>query len=104
MMYPKPKKRRKLRAKNNPKPTENSICEVCGKTYAETHEIFFGKHRQLSIKYHIQALLCAEHHRGPFGPHLCKQRDLELKRRGQKFFEQYFGHDEFMRLFGRNYL
>jgi hypothetical protein len=103
-MYPKPKHRKKLRAKNNPKPTENSVCEVCGKTYAETHEIFFGPLRQLSIKYGIQALLCAEHHRGPYGPHQNKQRDIELKQRGQMFFEQYYGHEKFMELFGRNYL
>lgn len=103
-MYPKPKKRKK-RAKNNPVPTFGARCEVCGNPYAETHEIFYGTgQRQLSIKYGIQALLCAEHHRGANGPHHNRERDLELKRRGQRDFEQWHGHEKFMELFGRNYL
>jgi hypothetical protein len=95
---------KKHRAKNNPKPTVNCICEVCGKPFAECHEIFFGPLRQLSIKYGIQAYLCNEHHQGKFGPHQCKRRDLELKQQGQAWFERLYGHDEFMRIFGRNYL
>ncbi len=103
MMYPKPKIK-KHRAKNNPKPTANSICEVCGKPYSETHEIFFGIHRQLSIQYGLQVCLCLEHHRGPNGPHHNRDRDLELKQRGQRFFEHCHGRQRFMELFGRNYL
>lgn len=104
-MYPKPPKKTKKYTKRNPVPNENSKCEVCGVGYAETHEIFFnpGK-RQLSIKYGLQASLCAEHHRGPTGPHHNRERDLELKRRGQRNFEQWHGHEKFMELFGRNYL
>lgn len=104
MMYPKPPKKPKKRAKNNPRPTENSKCEVCSNSFAETHEIFYGPLRQLSIKYGLQALLCAEHHRGPTGPHHNRERDLELKRRGQKQFEQWHGREAFLRIFGRNYL
>lgn len=109
-MFSKPKYKSKSKTKRNPMPTENSICEKCweeGKItpYAETHEIFYGTgQRQLSIEYGIQALLCAEHHRGPNGPHHNRERDLELKRRGQKSFEQWHGHEKFMELFGRNYL
>jgi hypothetical protein len=95
---------RKRRAKNNSRPTENSIREVCGKPYAELHEIFYGPHRQLSIKHGLQAHLCYDHHQGPLGPHKCKARDLELKQQGQIWFERLYGHSEYMRLFGRNYL
>jgi hypothetical protein len=102
-MYPKPKIK-KLRAKNNPKPTFETKCEVCGKPYAETHEIFYGQHRQLSIKYGIQALLCPEHHRGPTGPHMNRERNLELKQRGQTWFERMYGHEKWMQEFGRDYL
>jgi hypothetical protein len=93
-----------MKAKNNPKPTADSICSVCEKPFAETHEIFFGPHRQLSIKHGIQVHLCAEHHRGPSGPHQNAQRNLQLKQQGQAWFERLYGHDEFMRIFGRNYL
>lgn len=104
MMYFKPKRHKKHRATNSV-PTFEARCEVCGKPYAETHEIFYGTgHRQLSIKYGIQALLCAEHHRGPFGPHQNRKRDLELKQRGQKFFEMFYTREEFMKIFGRSYL
>lgn len=102
-MFPKPKLK-KHRAKNNKKPTENSICEVCGMPFAETHEIFFGKHRQLSIEYGLQALLCPKHHLGPTGPHQCRERDIELKKRGQEWFERLYGHDKFMEVFGRDYI
>lgn len=105
MMYPKPKCRKKPRAKNNLKPTENSLCEVCCTPYAETHEVFYGTgQRQLSIRYGLQAILCAEHHRGSNGPHHNRERDLELKKREQKRFERLHGHEKFMKLFGRNYL
>lgn len=103
MMYPKPKIKSK-RPLNNPKPTEDSLCKVCGRPYAETHEIFFGKYRQKSIHYGMQIPLCDEHHRGPDGPHQSRKRDLELKRRGQIVFEYFWSHEEFMREFGRNYL
>jgi hypothetical protein len=102
-MFEKPKSK-KHRAKNNPRPTADSICEVCGAMFAETHEIFFGKHRQLSIKYGIQVHLCTEHHRGPAGPHLNLRRNLELKQQGQRWFERLYGHEKFMKEFGRNYL
>ncbi len=105
MMYPKPPKKTKKYTKRNPVPTENSKCEVCGAGYAETHEIFYGPgNRKLSIKYGLQALLCAEHHRGMEGPHNNRKRDLELKRREQRAFEQWHGRSEFLRIFGRNYL
>jgi hypothetical protein len=102
-MFPKPKIK-KHRAKNNPVPTYESKCEVCYKPYSETHEIFFGNDRQLSIKHGLQILLCNEHHQGKFGPHQCRQRDIELRQQGQMWFEKLYGHDEFMRVFRRNYL
>jgi hypothetical protein len=97
-------KTRKHHPPNNPIPTFESKCEVCGRPYAETYEIFFGQYRQLSIKYGLQALLCPEHHRGKYGPHNNRTRDLELKQQGQQWFEKLYGRNKFMLVFERNYL
>lgn len=105
---PKPKPHKKRRPKNNPKPTIDRKCEYggCGRPYAERHEVFFGTGlRQLSIKYGLHKDLCPEHHRGDLGPHQCREYDLQLKREAQAKFEAEHGdRDEFMRLFGKNYL
>lgn len=106
MMLPKPKKKRK-RAKNNPKPTANDICQYpgCGRPFAQLHEVFFGSgRRQLSIKYGLQVRLCAEHHLGVLGPHQNREYDLQLKREAQAKFERIHSRVEFVRIFGRNYL
>jgi len=106
MVEPLPKpKIKKHRARNNPRPTADRICKVCGRPYAERHEVFFGTgQRQLSIKYKLQIDLCAEHHRGPNGPHFNREVDLKYKREFQMKFEQEYSREEFIRLFGRNYL
>ena len=103
---PKPKHKRK-KAKNNPLPTAEDYCEVCGKPYAALHEIFGGKNRQLSIKYGLQVRLCYEHHNKPGGmnPHHNKAINDRLKREGQRKFESLYGsREDFIRIFGKNYL
>lgn len=74
------------------------------KPYSERHEIFFGKNRQLSIKYGLQIDLCYEHHQGDNGPHHNRTVDLQYKREAQAKFEQMNSREEFVRIFGRNYL
>lgn len=101
--YPKPKKRRK-RAKNNPKPTAEDACRYCSAIYASTHEVFEGTgRRQLSIKHKMQVKVCDKCHKDIMS-HPLAGRDLALKKEYQAKFEQEHGHDEFMRIFGRNYL
>ncbi len=105
--YPKPTHKRRKRAKNNPTPTVNDICEVCGRSYAAQHEIFFGeKHRRLSQMYGLTKRLCYEHHNRPGGenPHFNKAIDNQYKQEGQKRFEAAYGHEVWMQVFRRNYL
>jgi hypothetical protein len=108
MMYPKPKYKKQRRAVNNPLPTIDDICEVCGKPYAHNHEIFFGTgERQLSIKYKLKKRLCYEHHNMDSGmnPHFNKAIDDEYKREGQGKFERLYGtREDFVRIFGKSYL
>lgn len=105
MMIPKPKYKKQRKAKNNPVPTDQDLCMVCLKPYAELHEIFYGPDRQKSIKYKLQVRLCGEtHHRiGPEAVHNNKEFDLSLKRMGQVMFEDKYGHELFMQVFGKNY-
>ena len=104
--FPKPKIYKQRRAKNNPKPTINDICIQCGRPFAETHEVFYGRgKRQLSIKYKMQAKLCCMCHKdAPYSVHKNKEMDLILKRKYQRIFEKQYGHEKFMEVFGRNYL
>lgn len=37
-------------------------CQICGRPYAERHEMFGGSNRQISIREGFQVDLCREHH------------------------------------------
>lgn len=108
LAFPKPKcnKGNSKRAKNNPKPTIYDHCAVCGRPYAELHEVFHGNgNRQNSIKYGMQVRLCEEHHRtGKDAVHNNREFDLHLKQKYQAIFEETHSREEFVRIFGKNYL
>ena len=49
--------------------------------------------------------MCQPHHRdSKEGVHFNKDLDLELKKLAQKRFEEKYGHEKFMAIFGKNYL
>lgn len=105
MQYPKPKYKSKHKVRNNPKPTANDFCAICGQPYAELHEIFYGPLRQKSIEYKLQKRLCERHHRlGKDAVHNNPEFDNKLKMEYQQKFEAEHGHEEWMLQFGRNYL
>lgn len=81
-------------------------CWVCGNPHTEEHHVFFGNPgRALSTKYGLTVRLCAAHHRNSkVGVHFNKALDNELKQWGQEVFENQYSHEEFMRVFGKNYL
>lgn len=104
---PKPKTRKgnSRRAKNNPKPTICDRCIVCGRPYAELHEVFHGPNRQNSIRYGMQIRLCEKHHRtGKDAVHNNREFELQLKRKYQAIFEETHSREEFVRIFGKSYL
>ena len=103
--YPKPLKKKKHRAKNNPRPTIDSICEICGERFAELHEIFPGKNRQLSIKYKMQIHLCPLHHR--IGHEAIHNNIIfrdKMQKKHQKKFNKMYPDLDFEKIFGKNYL
>ena len=81
-------------------------CWFCHKReYLHKHEVFFGTaNRKKSIKYGMVVALCPEHHNmSSQGVHHNRRRDLELKRYAQKVFEEKYGHEKFMEVFGKSY-
>lgn len=94
---------------------EKGFCYRCGRAgKTEKHHIFGGANRKLSEKYGLTVYLCHEcHNEPPNGAHFSKETADWLHRIGQQAFEvnQFKdgktweeARDEFMKLFGKNYL
>lgn len=81
-------------------------CFFCGRTdRLQDHHIFFGeKNRKHSEKYGLKVWLCVEHHTGKESVHRSAAMDKVLKMRAQAKFEETHSREEFMRIFGKNYL
>ena len=81
-------------------------CYMCGATVGlEEHHIFTSSNRKKSEKYGYKVRLCSNHHRGsPDGIHHNRKFDLLLRRIAQEYFEETNTRQEFINLFGRNYL
>lgn len=80
-------------------------CYLCSKPKEHLHEILYGKNRINSIKYNFVIPLCANHHTGKDGIHFNKNLDLYYKQLCQIYFEKNIGSsEEFIKIFGKNYL
>lgn len=60
--FPKPTKTKSRKKYNGWKNKPERVCYVCGRPYAERHEIFGGSNRQISIEEGFQVDVCPEHH------------------------------------------
>lgn len=78
---------------------------MCGNPNVEEHHVIYGtNHRKLSEKFGLKVYLCNKHHTGSEGVHHNKVLDDTLKQYAQKKFEEKYSHEEFMKIFKRNYL
>lgn len=76
-------------------------CYLCGRVEAlEVHHCLHGSYRKMADKYGLTVYLC----------HWCHARlhdhgdyDRDLQELAQIHFEKIYGHNEFMRLFGKNF-
>lgn len=84
----------------------DETCEICGRYPTEVHHVFFGTaNRKLSEKWGMVARLCPKCHKdGKLAAHRCRETDLMLKMRYQRIFEETHSREEFVKIFGRNYL
>ncbi len=81
-------------------------CWLCGTTIdLHRHHVFGGSaNRAKSEKYGLTVYLCAPHHNmSASGVHFDKAFDRQLKAWAQGKFEEIYGHEKFMDVFGRNY-
>lgn len=114
---------KKLRKKERVKDSERfsvmtndfNHCYICGNfgkiknvpdvLKLDLHEIFFAGNREKSKYYGLVVPLCHEKcHQGSNGVHSNRELDLALKRRGQEEFERLYPGEDFLEVFGRNYL
>jgi 5-methylcytosine-specific restriction endonuclease McrA len=86
---------------------DDGRCAICGRPKESIHHVFYGKNRKISDEHtEFMTCLCYNCHQGTNGVHgkHGHDKDLFLKRRAQKMFEETHSHEEFMKLIGRNYL
>lgn len=80
-------------------------CFLCGRqTNLERHHIMAGPNRKHSEKYGVWVWLCHDCHTGSDGAQYNTTKGNLLKIEGQIAFERIHSHEEWMRIFGRNYL
>ncbi len=82
-------------------------CYITGSTVnLHRHHVFGGNpNRELSEKYGCWVWLRADwHNLSNYGVHFDKKLDLRIKRETQSKFEELYGHEKFMKVFGKSYL
>lgn len=81
-------------------------CFVCGSTRElELHHIMHGTaNRRLATRYKLTCWLCRTHHTGRFGVHSNPELNRRLQMEAQTAFEKTHSHNEWMKIFGKNYL
>lgn len=85
-------------------------CIICRKTNINKHEIFFGTGKRiLSMKYGLVIPLCQDYHHNQYnctGIHFDKELCLKWQKKGQLKAMEYYNWttDEFIKIFGKNYL
>lgn len=76
-------------------------CFICGRWHPEhVHHCLHGSRRKMADKYGLTVHLCTRCH---MGLHDHGEHDRELEELAQEAFEERHGHDEWMRIFGKNY-
>lgn len=76
-------------------------CEVCGGTSTCFHHVFNGANRKYSEVYGLKMRLCGDCHRRM---HQDREFWNQYKAIYQQKFESIYGHETYMRIFGRSYL
>ena len=78
------------------------ICYICEQAKKEDyHEIFEGKNRQISMKYGLVIPICRKCHKKVTNDVTLQEK---LHKVGQEVFKNYYKSENFMQIFGKNYL
>ena len=83
-------------------------CLVCGTTQnIHIHEVYFGRNRQNSIREGCCVYLCGRHHnQSNQGVHFNQELNLSIKRLMEATWIKHYDKtiEDFIKIFGRNYL
>lgn len=115
MLFPKKpqKKKRKIHPKSILHSKEDRTCYLCmllDNNYTQhiilqEHHIFGGPNREHSEETGLKVYLCPDHHTmGRLAVHNCQETMDLLHKIGQRKYEETHTREEFMKLFGKNYL
>lgn len=76
-------------------------CYLCGNKKQELHELIEGKNRQVSMKYGLVIPICRKCH-----ILVTNNRTLQekLHKVAQKEFKKHYKSENFVQIFGKNYL
>ena len=81
---------------------DGEYCAECGAVATDTHHCIFGKNRQNSETWGLTVRLCRSCHRRLHDSD--EQLAMRYRKAAQMAFTLAYGHDEYMKIFGRNYL
>ena len=83
-------------------------CFICKTIFnLHRHHVFYGTgNRKISDQDGCVVLLCVDHHTGAHGVHHNRELDLEIKRKCEAAWLEYYGKTtaDFIRRFGKNYM
>lgn len=85
------------------------LCELAGdhsiKPDLQEHHVFGGPNRKHSEEYGLKVYLCPDCHMyGRHAAHRSAYTKILLHMHGQRTFEREHTREEFMEIFGRNYI
>lgn len=81
--------------------TDLEKCYLCKAKKEDLHEIYEGKNRQLSMKYGLVIPLCRKCHISVTNNKTLQEK---LHKVGQKVFKKHYKTENFVKIFGKNYL
>ena len=81
--------------------TDLEKCYLCKAKKEDLHEIYEGKNRQLSMKYGLVIPLCRKCHISVTNNKTLQEK---LHKVGQKVFKKQYKTENFVQIFGKNYL
>ena len=80
---------------------QDDTCYICGKHgMMDVHHMLHGPYRKLADHYRLTVHLC---HRCHMVLHDTGRYDRELEKLAQESFEKWISHEEWMRVFGKDY-
>ena len=113
MMYPKkPSKKKRQKHKDSILQTRDGRCYICMKNGSDRHwpilhkhHAFLGANRKIAETEGLYVFLCPDHHEfGTDAVHRNYEILREIQRDAQRAYEENHSRQQFMKLFGRNYL